>query len=73
MCVSECGYVNKSAGANRGQKKVLDHLALELQAVVSCLECVLQTKFMSSARVIAAYVAEDGLIWHQCEGRTLVL
>lgn len=37
--VSVVGYVHMSAGPNGGQKKVLEPLELELQAVVRYLEC----------------------------------
>lgn len=41
VCVSVCGYVDKGAGALKGQKRVLNLLWLELQAGASCLKWVL--------------------------------
>lgn len=45
MCLSGYGYVYVSAGAQRGQKRVLGSLDLNLQEVISHLTWVLGTEF----------------------------
>ena len=45
MCLSGYGYVYVSAGAQRGQKRVLCPLDLNLQEVISHLTWVLGTEF----------------------------
>lgn len=35
VCMSVCGYVHESAGACRSQKRALDSMELESQAIVN--------------------------------------
>lgn len=52
MCV--VGYPCTNAGVHRVQKRMLDSLDLELQAVVSCLIMGLGPELRFSARAVGA-------------------
>ena len=52
MCVFECMHMCE--GVHRSQKRVLDLLELELQAVVSCPTWILGTELRSSVRAANA-------------------
>lgn len=54
VCMCTCVYVHVCAAVLEGRKKVLDPLVLELQADVSCLTCVLDTKLRFSIKAISA-------------------
>lgn len=49
-CVSPYGNVHMSSGAQRGQKRVLSSLELELHMAVSCSAWMMETKVGSSSR-----------------------
>lgn len=51
VCVSVCLYV----GSHRGQKRVLDPMEQELQAVVNIPTWILGPKSQISARVVDAF------------------
>lgn len=56
MSVSLYGYVHMSAGAHRGQKRALDLLKLELQAIACCLSGWSELNY--SASVVNILTAE---------------
>jgi hypothetical protein len=52
VCIRECRYLKRPKEGNGSPK-------LKLEAVVSCLMCVLETELRPSERVAGALVAES--------------
>lgn len=50
LYVSVCRHVHMRTGACGGQKRTSETLEVKLEAIVSCLTCVLESELRSSAR-----------------------